>query len=107
MTVNSNPDLDFERGATYRKYGFDVRGEGIRGEGMPYTWAFDLDGGAVEVENYWLPASGYEAALIISFHEKLYNHGFAHTTPCHVLVPTGQVASVALAPAAKASLDAR
>ena len=45
--------------------------------------------------------------LSSSFHEKPYNHGSVHTTPCHVLVPTGQVASVALAPAAKASLDAR
>ena len=63
VTMNANPDLDFERGATYRKYGFEVRGEGIRREGMPYTWVFDLDDESVEVENYWLPASAYEEAL--------------------------------------------
>jgi ubiquinone/menaquinone biosynthesis C-methylase UbiE len=63
VTMNGNPDLLFERGATYRKYGFEVRASGGPREGMPYTWVFHLDDGPVEVENYWLPASAYEEAL--------------------------------------------
>jgi ubiquinone/menaquinone biosynthesis C-methylase UbiE len=63
VTMNANPGLPFERGATYRKYGFEVRAAGERREGMPYTWVFHLDDGPVEVENYWLPATAYEEAL--------------------------------------------
>jgi hypothetical protein len=63
VTMNANPDLPFERGATYRKYGFEVRAAGGLREGMPYTWVFHLDDGPVEVENYWLPATVYEETL--------------------------------------------
>jgi ubiquinone/menaquinone biosynthesis C-methylase UbiE len=63
VTMNSNPDLEFERGATYLKYGFEIRGSANRQEGMPYTLVFHLDEGPVEIENYWLPASAYEEAL--------------------------------------------
>ena len=63
VTMNANPDLEFERGATYRKYGFEIRGSAEQQEGMPYTWVFHLDDGPVEVENYWLPATAYEEAL--------------------------------------------
>ncbi len=63
VTMNANPDLEFERGATYRKYGFEIRANAELREGMPYTWVFHLDDGPVEVENYWLPASAYEAAM--------------------------------------------
>jgi ubiquinone/menaquinone biosynthesis C-methylase UbiE len=63
VTVNANPGLEFCRGATYRKYGFEVRNADGPREGGPYTWVFHLEDGPVEVENYWLPASAYEAAL--------------------------------------------
>jgi SAM-dependent methyltransferase len=63
VTVNSNPGLQFERGVTYRKYGFDVRWSGEQQEGLPYTWVFQLDDGPLEVENYWLPLTAYEEAL--------------------------------------------
>lgn len=63
VTLNANPALEFDRGATYRPYGFEVRADGEPGEGMPYAWVFDLGDGPVEVENYWLPAPAYEAAL--------------------------------------------
>jgi SAM-dependent methyltransferase len=63
VTMNSNPGLEFERGATYRKYGFEIRGSGDHQEGLPYTWVFHLDDGPVEVENYWLPATAYEEAM--------------------------------------------
>ncbi len=61
--MNANPGLEFERGATYRKYGFEICGAAELQEGMPYTWVFHLDDGQVEVENYWLPATAYEEAL--------------------------------------------
>ena len=63
VTMNSNPNLEFERGATYLKYGFEIRASGEQQEGMPYTLVFQLDDGPVEVENYWLPATAYEEAL--------------------------------------------
>ena len=63
VTMNSNPDLEFERGEKYRKYGFEVRATGECREGMPYAWVFDLGDECVQVENYWLPASAYEEAL--------------------------------------------
>ena len=63
VTMNANPGLEFERGATYLKYGFEIRGSGEQQEGLPYTWVFHLDEGPVEVENYWLPATAYEEAL--------------------------------------------
>jgi SAM-dependent methyltransferase len=63
VTINSNPGLELERAATYRKYGFEVRAPGELLEGMPYTWVFHLDDGPVEVENHWLPAPAYEEAL--------------------------------------------
>ena len=63
VTINSNPDLEFEMGSTYRKYGFELRGSGEQREGQPYTWEFHLDEGPVEVENYWLPTAAYEEAL--------------------------------------------
>jgi toxoflavin synthase len=63
VTMNANPDLDFPRGATYRKYGFEVRSTGECRESMPYTWVFNLDDGPLEIENYWLPATAYEEAL--------------------------------------------
>jgi len=63
VTMNANPGLEFERGATYLKYGFEIRGMGKQQEGLPYTWVFHLDEGPVEVENYWLPATAYEEAL--------------------------------------------
>ena len=61
--MNSNPDLEFERGERYLKYGFEIRGSAERWEGMPYTLVFHLDEGPVEVENYWLPTTAYEEAL--------------------------------------------
>jgi toxoflavin synthase len=63
VTMNSNPGLEFERGATYLKYGFEIRGAGEPQEGLPYSWVFHLDEGPVEIENYWLPATAYEEAL--------------------------------------------
>jgi ubiquinone/menaquinone biosynthesis C-methylase UbiE len=63
VTMNSNPDLEFERAATYRKYGFELRESAAEQEGRPYTWVFHLDDGPVEVENYWLPAAAYDEAL--------------------------------------------
>jgi hypothetical protein len=63
VTMNANPGLEFERGATYRKYGFEVRAPGNLREGTPYAWVFHLDDRSVEVENYWLPATTYEEAL--------------------------------------------
>jgi ubiquinone/menaquinone biosynthesis C-methylase UbiE len=63
VTMNSSPDLEFERGGTYLKYGFEIRGSAGRREGQPYTLVFHLDEGPVEVENYWLPASAYEEVL--------------------------------------------
>ena len=35
VTMNANPDLDFRRGATYRKYGFEVRAAGGAGRARP------------------------------------------------------------------------
>ena len=61
--MNSNPGLEFERGATYLKYGFEIRGSAEQQEGQPFTLVFHLDEGPVEVENYWLPATAYEEAL--------------------------------------------
>ena len=49
VTMNSNPDLEFERGRTYLKYGFEIRGSAERWEGMPFTLVFHLDEGPVEV----------------------------------------------------------
>ena len=63
VTMNSNPDLEFERGRTYLKYGFEIRRSAERWEGMPFTLVFHLDEGPVEVENYWLPATVYEEVL--------------------------------------------
>ncbi len=63
VTMNANPGLEFERGATYLKYGFEIRGASEQQEGLPYTWVFHLDEGPVEVENYWLPTTAYEEAL--------------------------------------------
>jgi ubiquinone/menaquinone biosynthesis C-methylase UbiE len=63
VTLNSNPDLDFERGLTYRKYGFEIRRSNEQRDGMAYTWEFHLDDGPVQVENYWLPMTAYEDAL--------------------------------------------
>jgi SAM-dependent methyltransferase len=63
VTMNSNPHLEFERGATYLKYGFEIRGSAVKQEGMPYTLVFHHEEGQVEVENYWLPAAAYEHAL--------------------------------------------
>ena len=63
VTMNSNPDLEFERGGTYLKYGFEIRGSAEQQEGQPFTLLFHLDEGPVEVENYWLPATAYEEAL--------------------------------------------
>jgi SAM-dependent methyltransferase len=63
VTMNSNPDLEFERGETYLKYGFEIRGSAQRREGQHYTLVFHLDDGPVEVENYWLPTTAYEEAL--------------------------------------------
>jgi hypothetical protein len=63
VTMNSNPNLEFERGATYLKYGFEIRASGEQQEGLPYTLVFHLDDGQVQVENYWLPATAYEEAL--------------------------------------------
>jgi SAM-dependent methyltransferase len=63
VTVNSNPEIDFRGVATYRRFGFEVRGPGETEEGMPYAWVFHLDDGPVEVENYWLPVAAYEEAL--------------------------------------------
>jgi ubiquinone/menaquinone biosynthesis C-methylase UbiE len=63
VTMNSSPHLEFERGATYLKYGFEIRASGELQEGLPYTLVFHLDDGPVEVENYWLPATAYEEAL--------------------------------------------
>jgi toxoflavin synthase len=63
VTMNANPELEFQRGSTYRKYGFEVQGNVDLREGMPYNWVFHLDDGLVEVENYWLPVTAYEEAL--------------------------------------------
>jgi toxoflavin synthase len=63
VTMNANPGLDFKRGVTYLKYGFEIRGAAEHQEGLPYTWVFHLDEGPVDVENYWLPATAHEEAL--------------------------------------------
>jgi SAM-dependent methyltransferase len=63
VTMNSSPDLEFERGERYLRYGIEIRGSAQQREGMPYTLVFHLDEGPVEVENYWLPATAYEEAL--------------------------------------------
>jgi hypothetical protein len=63
VTMNSSPHLEFERGATYRKYGFEIRASGEIRDGLPYALVFQLDDGPVEIENYWLPPTVYEDAL--------------------------------------------
>jgi SAM-dependent methyltransferase len=63
VTMNSSPELEFERGDRYLKYGLEIRGSAERREGMPYTLVFHLDGSPVEIENYWLPSAAYEEAL--------------------------------------------
>ncbi len=63
VTVNANPALDFGRGSSYRPYGFTVAGDHPPWPGMPYTWVFELDGGPLRVENYWLPTADHEIAL--------------------------------------------
>ena len=63
VAMNANPDLEFGRGASYRKYGFEVLGPPSPREGDAYTWRFHLEDGPVDVENRWLPAAAYEEAL--------------------------------------------
>ena len=63
ITVNTNPDLDFDRLPPFREYGFDVRLDGELAEGTPITWTFHLDDGPLRVENYHLGAAAHDEAL--------------------------------------------
>lgn len=63
VTVNSSPLLDFSTAPSYRKYGFDTSIKGDWGEGAPITWAFFLETGSIEVENYFLDAAIHEDAF--------------------------------------------
>ena len=60
VTVNSSPVLDFRTAPSYRHYGFETRAIGEFREGMPITWTFFLEGGAFEIENYFLDVSVHE-----------------------------------------------
>jgi toxoflavin synthase len=63
VTVNSSPQLDFSAAPSYRPYGFETCVRGECGEGSPITWAFFLDDGCFEVENYYLDAAIHDAAF--------------------------------------------
>ena len=82
VTMNSSPELEFERGERYLKYGFEIRAPRELREGMPYTLVFHLDDGPVEIENYWLPATAYEEALrSAGFVEVRWHRPGSHPSP--------------------------
>lgn len=62
VTVNSNPALHFPSAPSYRKYGFETRVPGEWCEGAPFHWAFHLEDGAIEIENYHLNVATHEEA---------------------------------------------
>ena len=74
VTVNANPEIDFNRGESYRKYRFEIRASGEPREGMPYTWVFELEDGPVEVENYRLPLSAHEEAFKAAGFKEVRRH---------------------------------
>jgi hypothetical protein len=89
VTMNANPGLEFERGATYLKYGFEIRGSAEQQERLPYTWVFHLTKGPVKVENYWLPATAYEEALrSAGFVEVRWHRPGSHPSPKWGMSPT-------------------
>jgi ubiquinone/menaquinone biosynthesis C-methylase UbiE len=63
VTVNSNPDLDFNNLPSFRAYGFEVEGPALVEEGTPYTWVFHLDDGPLRVDNYHIDGAAHERAL--------------------------------------------
>jgi ubiquinone/menaquinone biosynthesis C-methylase UbiE len=63
VTVNGNPACDFSAAPSYRKYGFETSVVGPFREGAPITWAFHLEDGPFEIENYFLGIDTHVEAL--------------------------------------------
>jgi 2-polyprenyl-3-methyl-5-hydroxy-6-metoxy-1,4-benzoquinol methylase len=77
VTFTTNPGVyDFQPPPDYRKYGFEMKLADHVFEGAPILFTFHIDGSPLEIENYYLPVSAYEAA----FRDAGF-HDFAIHTP--------------------------
>lgn len=64
VTFTTNPDLyHFPVRPNYRKYGFEVTLADQVAEGAPILWTIHLADASLDIENYYLPFSAYEAAF--------------------------------------------
>lgn len=64
VTVTTNPGVyGFQPFPDYRKYGFELRLADHVYEGAPILFTIHLDDSSLEIENYYLPVSAYEAAF--------------------------------------------
>jgi toxoflavin synthase len=64
VTVVGNPAVyGFDPLPDYRKYGFTLSLADHAVEGAPTKWILQLDGSALEIENYYMPIAAYESAL--------------------------------------------
>lgn len=82
VTLTTNPGLyHFPRLPSYGKYGFDIRLADRAIEGAPIVWTIHLDSGSFEIENYYLPTSLLEAALVEAGFRDVAFHGL-ELAPC-------------------------
>jgi ubiquinone/menaquinone biosynthesis C-methylase UbiE len=63
VTANYNPGANYLAFPSFRKYGFELKIGGELAEGTPITWVFHLEGGSIEVENYYLGTATHEEAF--------------------------------------------
>src|SRR5262249_39367413 len=63
VAVNNNPEQAAEHFGSSRKYGFVKSTPGELAEGAPITCTFFLDGGPVDILNYWLSTPTHEDAF--------------------------------------------
>lgn len=63
ITVNNNPEQDPQYFAATRKYGFIKSTPGELSEGAPVTYTIFLEGGAIDIVNYWLSIETHESAF--------------------------------------------
>ena len=64
VTLMCNPQLYFYKPSPeYRKYGFTMKLADKVSEGAPILWTSFVEGGSINIENYYLPLEATESAF--------------------------------------------
>lgn len=86
ITFTMNPAvMTFQPPGDYRRYGFEVLTSECQDAGAPVLWRLHLDDSTLDIENYYLPVSMYEAELHAAGFREVQMH------PVELEPPSGEL----------------